>query len=263
MVFIMKKLLPIILIVGGCISLAQPEVSVKLSSCRTEYRPHDATDKPGFGVKLELQPSAGISIFETENLHSSITLNDEFGKKAKPETAGIFSESGKTFAKITFKKRPEGKKVKLEGSLKISIAKNVVVHDHVRPDLLQASTIQLGDVSFNITPAEENANKGNREGERLKRAEIKVSYPASVTIVKITRRWGEDADTAFSQDIDFSTTVSEDNSTKTTTVILVDALPTPTLQISTCSEKSDIDIPVGFDITLSGAVEITTPQENK
>lgn len=259
----MEKLLPIILISCGCISLAQPEVSVQLSSCRTEYRPHDSTDKPGFGVKLELVPVAGVSIFETENLTSTVTLMDESGKKAKPSTAGVFSENGKTFVKLTFKKRPEGIKVKLEGALKLSIAKNVTVHDHVTPDLLQPSSVQIGGVSFNITPAAENANKSNREGDRLKRAEISLSYPASVTIMQIARKWGQDEDIAFAQDIDFSTSASEEQSTKTTHIVLVDALPAPTLQISTCTEKSDIDIPVGFDITLSGAVEITTPQENK
>lgn len=259
----MKKLLPIVLISCGCISFAQPEVSVQLCSCRTEYRPHDSTDKPGFGVKLELVSVAGVSIFETENLSSTVTLVDESGKKAKSSTAGVFTEAGKTYVKLTFKKRPDGTKVKLEGSLKLSIAKNVTVHEHVTPDLLQPSSVQIGGITFNITPAAENANKSNREGERLKRAEIRLSYPASVTIMQIARKWGQDEDVAFAQDIDFSTSVSEDQTTKTTDIILVDALPSPSLQISTCTEKSDVDIPVGFDITLSGAVDITSQQENK
>ena len=259
----MKILLPIILFMCGSISYAQPEVSVQLRSCRTEYRPHDATDKPGFGVKLELIPAAGVSIFETENLPTTVTLNDETGNKIKTATAGIFTHDGKTYAKLTFKKRPCGTKVNLVGELKLSIAKNVTVHDRVTPDLLQPSSVQIGGAAFNITPAADNAQKGNREGDRLKRAEISLSYPADVTIMKIARKWGQDDDVSFAQDVDFTTTVSEDSTTKITTVVLVDALPTPTLLISTCAEKSDINTPVAFDITLSGATEITTTQETK
>ena len=259
----MRNMLPIILLVCGCISYAQQEVSVQLRSCRTEYRPHDSTDKPGFGVKLELIPAAGVSVFETENLTSTVTLHDESGNKIKTATAGIFCEARKTYAKLTFKKRPSGSKVKLVGELKLSIAKNVTVHDRVTPDLLQPSSVQIGGTTFNITPAADNNQKGNREGDRLKRAEISLSYPASVTIMQIARKWGQDDTVSFAQDIDFTTTVSEDASTKTTTIVLVDALPTPTLLISTCAEKSDINTQVAFDITLSGATEITTPQETK
>ena len=259
----LKKLLLIILMASGCISYAQGEVSVQLSSCRSEYRTHDATNKPGFGVKLELIPSAGVTVFESVSLSTSIVLCDGSGNKTKPTTASIIEENGKTYAKLTFKNRPDGKQVKLEGSLKLPIAKHVTVHDNVKPDLLQASSVQIGGVNFEILPAAGNAANGNREGDRLKRAELQLRYPASVTITQIARQWGAESESTFAQEIDFTTTTSEDQSTKTTSFILVDALPCPTLTISTCTEKLDVEVPVGFNITLSDAVEIQQEPESK
>ena len=259
----LKKLLLIILMASGCVSYAQGEVSVQLSSCRSEYRTHDATNKPGFGVKLELLPSAGVTVFESVSLSTSIVLCDGSGNKTKPTTASIIEENGKTYAKLTFKNRPDGKQVKLEGSLKLPIAKHVTVHDNVKPDLLQASSVQIGGVNFEILPAAGNAANGNREGDRLKRAELQLRYPASVTITQIARQWGAESESTFAQEIDFTTTTSEDQSTKTTSFILVDALPCPTLTISTCTEKLDVEVPVGFNITLSDAVEIQQEPESK
>lgn len=259
----LKKLLLIILMASGCVSYAQGEVSVQLSSCRSEYRTHDATNKPGFGVKLELIPSAGVTVFESVSLSTSIVLCDGSGNKTKPTTASIIEENGKTYAKLTFKNRPDGKQVKLEGSLKLPIAKHVTVHDNVKPDLLQASSVQIGGVNFEILPAAGNAANGNREGDRLKRAELQLRYPASVTITQIARQWGAESESTFAQEIDFTTTTSEDQSTKTTSFILVDALPCPTLTISTCTEKLDVEVPVGFNITLSDAVEIQQEPESK
>lgn len=259
----LKKLLPLLFLAGGCVSYAQGEVSVQLSSCRSEYRTHDASNKPGFGVKLELIPSAGVTIFESVSLTTSILLSDDTGSKAKPNSASIIEENGKKYAKLTFKNRPDGKQVKLEGSLKLPIAKNVTVHDNVKPDLLQPSSVQIGGVNFEILPAAGNAAGGNREGDRLKRAELQLRYPASVTITQIARQWGTEAESSFAQEIDFSTTTSEDNSTKTTTFVLVDTLPCPTLTISTCTEKLDVEVPVGFNITLSNAVEINQEPESK
>ena len=259
----LKKLLLIILMASGCVSYAQGEVSVQLSSCRSEYRTHDATNKPGFGVKLELIPSAGVTVFESVSLSTTIVLCDGSGNKTKPTTASIIEENGKTYAKLTFKNRPDGKQVKLEGSLKLPIAKHVTVHDNVKPDLLQASSVQIGGVNFEILPAAGNAANGNREGDRLKRAELQLRYPASVTITQIARQWGAESESTFAQEIDFTTTTSEDQSTKTTSFILVDALPCPTLTISTCTEKLDVEVPVGFNITLSDAVEIQQEPESK
>lgn len=259
----LKKLLPLLFLAGGCVSYAQGEVSVQLSSCRSEYRTHDATNKPGFGVKLELIPSAGVTVFESVSLSTSIVLCDGSGNKTKPTTASIIEENGKTYAKLTFKNRPDGKQVKLEGSLKLPIAKHVTVHDNVKPDLLQASSVQIGGVNFEILPAAGNAANGNREGDRLKRAELQLRYPASVTITQIARQWGAESESTFAQEIDFTTTTSEDQSTKTTSFILVDALPCPTLTISTCTEKLDVEVPVGFNITLSDAVEIQQETESK
>ncbi|MBE6419129.1 MAG: hypothetical protein E7031_03285 [Akkermansiaceae bacterium] len=258
-----KKLIPIILLAGSSLGQTQPEVSVQLYSCRTEYRTHDETDKPGFGVKLELLPIAGVNISATETLSTTVTLSDESGKKHTPTTAAILTDAGKTFAKFTFKNRPEGKRVKLEGEIKLDIAKNVTVHNNINPNLLQAHNLHIGEASFEIIPSSANAANSNREGDRLKRAELQLRYPASVTITQIARQWAADTDTPFAQEIDFTTTISDDQSTKTTTLVLLDVLPSPTLIITTCTEKSKIAVPVGFNITLSSAESINIEPENQ
>lgn len=264
----MNKLLPHVylstvgLLITAGLSFAQTEVSVQLHSCRSEFRPHDSTDKPGFGVKFELTPAADVTMIETEHLGSTITLTDDKGSKYTPSTARLYTEDGKTYAKFTYKKRPSGSKIKLSGELDISLAKNVAKHSNIKADALAPTSVQINGSTFNITPAAANADKGNKEGERLRRAEISLQYPANITIMQIARQWGPESADAFVQEIDFSTTVSQDNTTKTTTFVLVDALPAPLLEISTCTETKGIKLPVNFDVTLSGVTTPPAAQEN-
>lgn len=267
----LKRAIPFLL--WGCCSLAtaQPEVSVQLASTRTEYRTHDETAKPGFALKLELSPAPGISLVETEKLKPELTITDALGKKYKAASARIYASndgSGKSYAEFTTTQRPSGAKIKIEGTLNLTVARDKKLHAPFSFELLgEERSVQVGDITFHLTPHADNAQKGNRDGERLHRAQVALRYPASVTIMQISRHWVVDDEehdlhtSLFIQELDYKTTLSENKEEQTTNLVLVDALPCPTLQISTCTEKKDISLPLHFDVTLSEAVEISLPEE--
>ena len=260
-------------LVWSCCSLAmaQPEVSVQLASTRTEYRTHDETAKPGFAIKLELTPAPGISLVETEKLSPNLTITDATGKKHKASSARIYAAddgSGKSYAEFTTAKRPSGAKVKIEGTLHLTVARDKKLHEPFSFDLLGAAhSVQVGEITFHLEPHADNAQKANRDGERLHRAQVALRYPASVTIMQISRHWAVDDEehdlhtSMFIQELDHKTTLSENGEEQTTNLVLVDALLCPTLQISTCTEKKSVALPLHFDVTLSEAIEISLPSE--
>lgn len=256
----MKSALPL-LIFGLCICHAeQPEVSVQLASARTEYRTHDDSATPGFNIKFELTPAPGINFCDTETLTPELTVTDANGTKHKAAIARLVTaDSGKAYASFSTKKRPTGHKLSVEGTLHIRIAKGLTKHAPAKIDLISPSELHLGNDPIKIVPAAANANASNREGERLRRAELSLQYRADLNIIQIARQWFPDADPEpdFSQNVEFETTLSEDQSTKTTTLILVDVLSSPSLQISTCAEEKSLQLPIKFDIGLSEAVNLS------
>lgn len=262
----MKSILPFI--AGGlfCLSsFAQPEVEVKLASCRTEYRTHDSTDKPGFGIKLSLTPGKDISFLDTEALEPSITLIDANGRKIKPTTASVYpteNGKGKATAKFTFKQRPSGSKIRLEGTLKLKIASHVTVKTSIPVNLLAHTRVQPNVFPIDFEPDAANSARGNKEGDRLKRAVVRFRYPACVKILKIARQWEADdfptVDSAvdYAQDVYFTTSKDKDEKIQIVEIHLVDVKPTAILTMATCTEKKEIEIPLCFDISLSEVVEI-------
>ena len=255
--------LPLLTVIGSLIGFAQNEVAVELSSCRSEYKTHDESEKPGFGVKLLITPSNGISLSETETLEHTLSLTDATGKKQQPSTARLViieEQQGKAYAEFTFKNRPTGAKVELDGSLKLTVAKDVQTHAPTQIPLITASSVVLRDATCQVIPAESNGAKGNREGDRIKRAEVTLKYPEHIEIVRIERQWAVDTDSElndYTQKIQYKTTI--ENGTKSTTLSLVDVIETPSLQISTCAEKKDIELPVRFTLTLSEAIKLDIP----
>lgn len=251
--------------------LAQPEVSVQLASTRTEYRTHDESAKPGFSIRLELTPAPGVSLIETEKLLPQLTVIDALGKRHPASSARIYTAedgSNKSYAEFTTVKRPSGAKVTIEGTLHLTVARDKKQHEPFSIDLLGGETsVKRGEITFHLKPHEENAGKGNRAGDRLHRAQLALRYPASVTIMQISRHWAVDDEendlhtSLFIQELDYKTTLSENKEEQTTDLVLVDALVQPTLQISTCTEKKELSLPLHFDVTLSEAVEITVPNE--
>ncbi len=250
-----------LLTIGLCICHAdQPEVSVQLAAARTEYRTHDNSATPGFNIKFELIPAPGISFCDTEALSPELTVTDTNGTKHKAAIARLVTEStGKAYASFSTKKRPTGHKLTIEGTLHIHIAKDLTKHTPVKIDLISPSDLHIGNDIIKIIPAATNANAANREGERLRRAELSLQYPAKLNIIQIARQWFPDAgpEPDFSQNVEFETTLNEDQTTKTTTFILVDVLTSPSLQISTCSEEKSLQLPIKFDLGLSEAVNLT------
>ena len=263
----MKLGVAVLLLVGSVLQATEPEVAVQLSSCRAEFRTHDSTNKPGFSVRLALTPAPGLSLCETESLEPTLTVVDAGGKKNKATTARLYYAQGntsKTYAVFTLPKRPSGKKVTVEGQMKLQIAKDLVQHGAQSINLLEGGSMNLGGTAFTLTPAKANADKKNKEGARLRHAEVKLSYPAQICVMQISRCWEQEPQAEgevcedFTQEVDYSTTQSEDGATKVTTIILEDVRPCPTLQISTCAEKKTITVPFRFEVTLSEAVDIQT-----
>lgn len=267
----LKRAIPFLLWSCCQMGLAQPEVSVQLASTRTEYRTHDETAKPGFAIKLELTPAPGVSLIETEKLLPQLTIIDALGKKHPASSARIYAAedgSNKSYAEFTTVKRPSGAKVTIEGTLYLTVARDKKLHEPFSIDLLGGeNSVQMGEITFHLKPHEDNGAKGNRDRDRLHRAQIALRYPASVTIMQIARHWVVDDEendlhtSLFIQELDYKTTLSENKDEQTTNLVLVDALVNPTLQISTCTEKKELSLPLHFDVTLSEAVEITVPNE--
>ncbi|MDO4750561.1 MAG: hypothetical protein Q4A24_00520 [Akkermansia sp.] len=266
----MKSAIAMLLLCGIMVNAAEPDLTVRLSSCRSEFRTHDSTDKPGLIVRLQLIPAAGISLCDTEKLNPNLTVTDASGKKHKATAARIYRTEDDTqqiFAEYTIAKRPTGAKLQADGTLELTTAKDLVLHEPISVNLLAASEFKLGETTFTVTPAEANANKNNMEGERLRRAEITITYPAATTIMQISRCWlsepqeGAESTESFTQELQFTTKLNDDATKKSTTLIIVDALHTPSLQISTCAEKNKIKQAFHFELTLSEVVEITPSAE--
>lgn len=248
-------------------SMAAPEVVAKLSSCRTEFRPHNSTDKPGFVVNISLTPGKDITLLDTEDLEQSVTLIDSKGGKSTPNTARIYPAedgSGKAMAELTFKKRPSGSKVKLKGSLFLSVASDVKEITPIKVNLQEPSRFMMGVFPIVLQPDKENTARSNREGGRLKRAVVRFRYPNCMKILRIARQWEADnfptldfaAD--YSQEIFFtSSPAADDPKIGVAEVHLLDVKPTLSLSISTCMESKEVEIPLNVEISLSGVTEIT------
>lgn len=258
----MKLLLPSLLLLTCTSYAVQQEVSVQLASARTEYRTHDASAVPGFNIKFELSPAPGISLCDTEDLPPEIVVTDAAGTRHKASEARLYTEpNGKAYAVFSTSKRPTGNKLTVEGTLHINIAKELTRHAPVKVDLLQPSEITLGTAHVKVIPAAANSNAANKESNRLRRAEIELQYSNSLNIVRIARQWQPDVAPApdFSQNVQFTTTINAESTTKTTTLFLVDVLTSPSLQISTCAEEKTLQIPIKFSIGLSEAVNLSPP----
>ena len=261
----MKSGVAVLLLIGAVLQAEEADVAVQLASCRSEFRTHDSTNKPGFAVRLQLTPAPGLSLCETETLEPKLTVTDTNGKKHKATTARLHREengSNKADAVFTIPKRPSGSKVKVEGEMRLTIARDLVQHAPQSINLLEGGKIMLGNTEFTLTPAAANATKNNREGERLRHAEVTLRYPAQISIMQISRCWEQEPHAEgecsehYTQEVDYTTKSSEDGATKLTTIILADARPCPSLQISTCAEKKEITVPFHFEVTLSEAVEL-------
>lgn len=267
--YMMKLGVAVLLLTGAVLSAEETDVAVQLASFRSEFRTHNYTDKPGFAVKLELTPAPGLSLCGTENLEPKMTAIDANGKKLKATTARLKTDVGgsdKAYAVFTIPKRPNGKKVKLEGEMQLTVARDLVQHAPQSINLLEDGKMTLGTTEFTVTPAKTNAAKKNREGERLRHAEVTLSYPAQLSIMQISRCWEQEpgaedaAADSYTQELDYSTTLSKDGTTKTTTIELQDVRHCPMLQISTCAEKKNITVPFHFEVTLSEAVELQSTE---
>lgn len=262
----MKLTIPTTLFMCSALCPVQTDVSVEIASCRTVYRTHDATDNPGFSVKLKLTPAAGIHVTENETLPLDVHLIDSQRNKQKSHSGRLVrsEHDGHLYAAYTFKKRPTGAEVKIEGNIAITIAKDVQQETPQAINLISASEFSLRNAPFKVIPAASNANKSNREGNRLKRAEITLSYPQNINLMSIARQWSSDLPSDSQQNAHFSqevlyTTVTDEQGNKLTQFVLVDVLESPIIQFTTCSETNSTTLPVSFIITLSEASQIQSP----
>lgn len=188
-----------------CPAQQQAGVTVQLRSCRTEFRPHDSTSFPGFSCTLELVAPAGYYMCESASLTGTIRVKDAAGTTRLAERGAIvISPDNRAFTTFTCATRPTGKRVELEGDLLVTIAKARTAHPHIAISMLENSEHRLGDTTVKIAPERANAAKTNREGGKLRCAELTMTCSPGSTIRRVERVWQGENGTLLSQPVEIT-----------------------------------------------------------
>lgn len=168
----------------------QASVSVKLRSCRTEYRTHDSATAPGFSCTLELLPPPGFHMCESTSLTGTIRVKDATGTvRLADRGAIIITPDNRALTTFTCSTRPTGAKVEIEGDLLVTVAKTRTAHSPVAMSMVGLSVHRLGEATIKVQPAPGNAAWANREGAKMRCANITMTCSAGTTIRRVERVW--------------------------------------------------------------------------
>ncbi len=191
----------------SCLCEARQEgVTVKLRSCRTEYRTHNSSTTPGFSCTLELVPPPGYKMCESTSLAGIIRVKDAAGSTRLAERGAIIiTPDERALTTFTCSVRPTGSKIELEGDLLVTVAKERTAHAPVALNMLGNSEHQLGSSLIKVQPSSANAARNNREGAKLRCAELKLSCSSGATIRRVERVWQGMDGPQLTQPVDIET----------------------------------------------------------
>lgn len=189
----MLKLISALLVTCSAgLAVAAPQgVSVELRRCRTQYRTHNSSTTPGLTCTLELIPPPGMQMCESAQLTGVIRVKDARGAVSLAERRGIVIDNdNRAFTTFTLNRRPGGDKIELQGELVVTVATERTAHAPVQVDLTAPAELKLSDtITIKIAPAAGNAASRNREGGKIRRAELSLTSPSGVIIRRVERVW--------------------------------------------------------------------------
>lgn len=176
---------------GASVVAAPAGVSVELRSCRTEYRTHDSSTSPGLCCTLELVPPEGMQMCESAVLSGVIRVKDARGSISLADLRGVEIDSNnRALTSFSLRRRPSGNKIELQGELVVTVATERTAHATLSVDMLVAGELKLSDtVAVRTTPSRLNSSTRNREGGKIRRAELGLSCPEGLTIRRVERVW--------------------------------------------------------------------------
>ena len=168
----------------------QSPVTVQLRSCRTEYRTHNSATAPGFSCTLELLPPPGFSMCESTLLTGTIRIKDATGAIRLADRGPIvITPDNRALTTFTCSTRPTGSKVEIEGELLVTVAKERTAHPPVPMSMVGLSVHRMGDSTIKVQPAPGNASWSNREGTKMRCANMKMTCSSGSTIRRVERVW--------------------------------------------------------------------------
>lgn len=185
---------------------AQNGVDVRLRSCRTEYRTHNSAMAPGFSCTVELIPPDGMRMCESTMLSGVIRVKDRRSVRLAELGPITITPDNRAFTTISCPSRPHGTSVELQGEAQVTVAKERIASSHAAVSMLNPSEHDMKVAQLIITPSANNAQKRNREGTHLKRAELALTCTEGMTIRRVERVWKGIDGEQYSQPIDLEST---------------------------------------------------------
>lgn len=239
---------------SGLLMAAQQEVGVQLRSCRTEYRTHSRSTAPGLVCTLELIPPAGMYMCESANLAGIIRVKDSSGLVRMADRRSVdISPDNKAYTTFTLSQRPSGSKIEIQGELTVTVASERTAHAPVKVNMLEKSELPLSqDMNLQVTPSSSNARSSNKEGDKLRRAELHIVCPQGVSIRRVERVWMGMSGEVYTQPVEMEETErSPFNKVK---IVLWDADVTEQLRIVTVRSPRRAKANFRFDVSLGEVI---------
>ena len=186
----MKKLLFSILLCSLSLCEAQQSgVSVRLHSCRTEFRTHYNTSAPGLSCTLELIPPPGMKMCESAMLSGEVKVKDARTIHQAERSAIVITPDNRAFTTISCTTRPTGGSIEIQGELQVTVAEERTPVNSVEVSMLEKATHDFGVASVTITPAASNSQKHNREGAMIRNADLSLTCRGGLVIRRVERVW--------------------------------------------------------------------------
>lgn len=229
--------------------MAAPQgVSVELRSCRTEYRTHNSSTAPGLICTLELVPPPGMQMCESASLTGVIRVKDARGSVFIADRRGVeIGSDNRALTTFTLRRRPSGNRIELQGALLVTVAAERTAHEPVPVSMTEPAELKLSDsLTIKTTPSSLNGSTRNREGGKIRRAELELSAPRGITIRRIERVWHGINGEMYTQPVELVPTGST-----TYQIELWDTNPSEHLRIVTVRNPRREHVDFRMQVTLS------------
>ena len=215
---------------AGLIQAAQEGVTVQLRSCRTEYRTHDNSTAPGLVCTLELIPPSGTFMCESASLTGTIRVKDSTGTTRMADRRSVeIRDDNRAYTTFSISQRPTGGKIEIQGDLLVTVAESRTAHPVTAISLIEKSELNIGkNENIRLIPAAVNNTSNNREGTKIRRAELELTSPRGITIRRVERVWRGINNEEYTQPVEL-----EQTGKSTYEIELWDANPTEYLRIVT------------------------------
>lgn len=213
-------------------------------------------------LTLAFTPPGGWVIREQSEPDIQLKGTDAAGNSISCKASALTickSQPGSAQTEVAPVPHPKGDRLHLQGKIRLTLAADITLQPRHRLSLTEPSEFSLGGIPFKATPAAANSAKSNQEKGQLQTAEVTLSYPDSVHILHICRIW-EDADIedspAHRQELT-GTRQQGKNGQSQLHLSLWDTQAQETIEIVTCGQIKQVDLPIDLHMNLGGQIPET------